>query len=82
MTDFSSVMFLATLIVVMNLITLLIIIVKDAKIWAKFDRVVLFLGNERNILQTEIGKMRDAILDIKEKLVKIESDIKEKTCNK
>lgn len=82
MTDFSLVMFLGTLILVMNGITILLIIVKDLKIWAKFDRIVLFLGNERNAINAEISKIRDVVIELKEKLIDIEAQIKEKTCTK
>ena len=82
MTDFAMVMFLGTLTIVMNLIVVLLIIVKDIKIWAKFDRVVLFLGNERSAINNEMIKMRDAIIALKEKLLEIELQIKEKTCIK
>jgi len=81
MTEFAAIMFIATLIVVMNGLQLLIIIVKDLKVWAKLDRIVVFFGNERNAISSNVNDVRVQKEEIKKELIKIKQKIHDITCN-
>jgi hypothetical protein len=71
---FMATMSIVVLIIVMSVIQIALVIINDAKVWSKLDRIVSFFMSERN-------SIINAIEDINQKLIEIEKKISNKPCN-